>query len=197
MRTLILCLALLGCNDTNTPDPDDEQEVITTVVLTFTPSEGGDPVVARWADPEQDGDPAIDDIELVLGTDYSLDVEFLDEASTPAEDITEEVKEEGDEHQVFITGNAIAGPATLATADVPLTHAYDDTDGNGNPIGLENSIEATEAGSGVVTITLRHLPEQDGTPIKTADLASEVASSGFGTLPGDNDVQVSFNATVQ
>ena len=95
-------LALLaGCGDVEKPAETNEEEVITTVQLTFSPSDGGDAVVAAWDDPENDGSPVIDSIVLSDAADYSLAVRFLNAFEDPAEDITEEVDAESDQHQVF------------------------------------------------------------------------------------------------
>jgi hypothetical protein len=77
----------------------------------------------------------------------------------------------------------------------PLTHAYTDSDANGLPIGLANTIGAV-AGTGTLTITLRHLPPVNDVAVKTADLASQVRSGGFVSIGGSTDATVNFNATV-
>ena len=113
----------------------------------------------------------------------------------PPENITREVADESAEHQLFFTGTAVDGPAS----DQPgaaLSHGYDDTDSGGLPLGLSNTIVAT-AGSGQLTVTLRHLPPVSGTATKTSDLAAQVKAGGFASIPGDSNVQVTFMATVQ
>ena len=73
--------------------------------------------------------------------------EIVNETETPAEDITEEVAEESDEHQFFFS-------LTGSLAEV----AYTDEDADGNPIGLEFELTTGDTGSGTITITLRHEP---------------------------------------
>lgn len=191
-----LSLLTTACGDVNNPGEDNEGEVITTVELTFTPDGGGTAITASWADPEDDGSPVIDDITLADATTYALSVRFLNELEDPAEDITEEVAEEDDEHQVFFTGTAVDGPAGTGSAAV-VTHAYDDEDGDGAPIGLDSTISTTGAGSGSFIVTLQHLPPEDGSPVKTATLADEVASGGLSALPGEADASVTFTLTVE
>ena len=182
-------LVLLGCGDAEHPHEHNEGEVITTVVLSFTPDSGGTPMEFVWADPENDGDPAVDPIALSDAEDYSLSVAFLNELETPPEDITGEVESEGDEHQVFFTGSALD--------DGLLGYAYDDADDNGYPVGLEGLVTTEALGTGELTITLRHLPPESDTPVKTGTLADDLAAGGLGTLPGDTDAQVSFSVEVQ
>jgi len=210
---LVGALALPGCateegtadGETEGDDHGNESEVITTVRLTFTPQGGGTPVVAAFTDPDGDGgmSGSSDPIALASGTTYALAVEFLNELEDPAEDITAEVEEESEDHQVFVTGNAVEGPATAANASAPVQHAYADTEstyganavGDDLPVGLANTITARAAGSGRFTVTLRHLPELNGEPQKVAGLAEQLAAGE--ALPGDVDASVDFELTVQ
>lgn len=192
---LSLALLAAGCGHDD-GHSHDENELITTVVLTFTPQAGGDPIVATFDDPDGDGGdaPTVDDIELAEGN-YDTTVVFENGLEDPPEDITEEVADEAQEHQIFFTGEAVDGPAS-DNPGAPLAHSYADKDLNGLPIGLENTITAS-AGSGGLTITLRHLPALSGAPVKTEEIAAEVREGGFAAIGGSSDAQVSFSVTVQ
>ena len=183
MKWLVL-LALAGCTDDIATI--NSGELITTVVLTFTAN--GTDVVVLADDPDGDGGepPAIDPVNLAAGT-YALGVRFENRLEDPAEDITVEVMDEGEDHQVFFTGSATTGP---------LAHAYADTDRNGLPIGLANTVVAMP-GTGMLTLTLRHMPPVNDTPVKTADLADRVKTTGTAALPGGSDAVVTFAVAVQ
>lgn len=200
LRLLMGALGMfaVGCNDVEGDGHDDghENEVITTVVLSFAPSGGGAALAFTWADPEDDGSPVIDDVTLAASEDYTLTVTLLNELESPAEDLTAEVADEADEHQLFFTGSAVSGPAS-SSASAVLTHAYNDEDEGGLPVGLENTITTDGAGSGTLMVTLRHLPPEGGTAAKVAGLAEAVEASGFGAIAGDNDAQVEFPVTVE
>ena len=174
----------------------NEGEVITTVTLSFVAA-GVAPVTASFDDLDGDGGdpPIIDPINLANGTTYTTLVRLLNKLEDPPEEITLEVADESDEHQLFFTGTAVNGPASDQPG-APLTHAYADADGNGLPIGLTNTFVAA-TGSGQLTLTLRHLPPVNDTPTKTADLAAQVKTGGFASVGGETDVSVSFMATVQ
>jgi hypothetical protein len=189
---LFLAIPLVSCGDEGHEHP---QEVITTVALTFMPA-GGAPVTAVFNDPDGDGAaaPTVDPINLANGTTYTLTVKFENRLETPAEDITIEVNDESDQHQIFLTGSAVKGPATSNTTG-PLTHTYTDMDANGLPVGLTNSIVAA-TGTGQLTLTLQHLPPVNGSPIKVVGLADQVKTGGIAALPGDADVNVMFMVTV-
>ena len=175
MRSWMLVL-LVGCGGVETPDEPNENEVITTVMLTFA---GPSVVEAKWVD-LGDG-PVVDPIALENGAVYDLSVRFLNELETPPEEITDEVAAEAEEHQVFFTG-----------ADALLDIAYADADSNGFDVGLSGSVTVLGAGTDELTVTLRHLPEESGAATKTGDLAATVATDGFGAIPGETDVQVTF-----
>lgn len=217
-----LCLALSytlgGCADPEDDDHDDghddhdhddhdhgnESEVITTVTLTFTPAGGGAPVTASFRDPDGDGSMSgtSDPLTLVAGTEYTLAVSFLDETVNPPEDITEEIEEEAEEHQVFVYGSAVVGPATSNDPSAILLHAYADVEsdygpnaGADLPVGLANTIGAQAAGMGELRVMLRHLPLLNGNEQKVAGLAESLARGE--PLPGDVDADVRFDVTVQ
>ena len=98
---------------------------------------------------------------------------------------------------MFLTGSGVEGPATGTNASAVVAHEYADSDADGLPIGLDNTIATLGIGAGELTLTLRHLPEENGEPVKVDGMADDVAANGFGAIGGDNDVQVTFNIDVQ
>ncbi|MEM1034174.1 MAG: hypothetical protein AAF928_15725 [Myxococcota bacterium] len=209
LRFPLLALALtcttglVGCGDDDDdmdvemPDEENEEEVITTVGLTFTPS-AGSAVTAEWRDADGDGgmDPTVEDISLTAGETYTLTITLTNELEDPAEDITEEIEEEDDEHQFFFGGTLIESP-TETEMDAIATFAYADMDGGGLPIGLSSTVTANVAGSTSLQVVLRHLPPVNDQAIKVADLDATFVASGASGLPGDSDVDVSFTLNVQ
>lgn len=203
---LFLALTTTACDDVDDHDhdPDHDHGAVTRLEATFAPEGGGEGLTFVWSDPEQDGDPNIDPI--VLGDDaadaihepttYTLTLTLWNDLVDPAEDVTSEIADEGDVHQFFFTGGAAQGPASNS-AEAVVEHAYADLDGNGLPIGLENTVTTLDLGNGDLTITLRHLPPENDTPIKDGDLAATVADDGFGAIGGDSDLSVTFPLTVQ
>lgn len=191
MRLIPILLLVAACGGDDT-GPSNENELITTVILTF--EDGAASTVFEFDDPDGDGGdpPTIDPLNIPAGT-YAVTVGFENRLENPPEDIAAEVADEADEHQVFLTGSAVDGPASDQPG-APFTHTYADQDGNGLPIGLDNTIVAG-SGTGELTVTLRHLPPVNDQPVKTADTAAQVRDGGFSSIGGQNDVQVTFMVT--
>ena len=165
---------LFSCSDDDDPDPINEEEVITTMNVTLTGT--GSVVTLQSQDLDGDG-PNAPNItvsgSLAANSSYSGSIELLNEMESPAEDITEEVAEEDDEHQFFFTtGGAISGVD------------YNDMDGDGNPLGLAFTLTTGDAGSGSLMITLRHEPTKP----------NDETLAGAG---GETDIAQSFTVTVE
>lgn len=164
ITTFLLGGSLLLTTSCNKDDDDgggDPQEVITTVVLTFTDNAGNASIFeSKDTDGLGGNAPVIDDIELAANTDYTLTVEFLDESdASDVEDITEEVEEEDLEHLVCFT----------VQGDMPEP-AIQDKDSAGDPLGLESTFSTGAAGSGNLTVILKHEPDKaDAAPCSTGE----------------------------
>jgi len=146
---------------------EEEEEVINEIILTFTPSEGGDAITATWFDSDGEGvgNPAIDDINLSSNTAYELSITLANTLGMEAEDITAEIQEEDDEHMFFFsfTNDIFSDPSGDGNADNrndPLN--YNDQDGNGFPVGLLTNwtTGAATGEAGNFTIILKHQPGQ-------------------------------------
>ncbi len=193
---LSLALGLAACGDDDdpeTPADENEEEVITTVNLTLTPSAGGTAITAGARDTDGNGTiDEIDDITLAAGTTYVMGIGLLNELETPPEDIGEEVAGEDDEHQFFFLGTGVQSESTGTVTNPVVTVSYGDVDGNGDPVGLvDTTVVANVAGTGTLRVILRHLPG-----LKEAGLADDVASGGIDSIPGENDIDVEFDLTV-
>ncbi|UTW66939.1 type 1 periplasmic binding fold superfamily protein [bacterium SCSIO 12643] len=175
-----LLVGLSACKkEQETPQVPNEEEVITTLTYTLTPTAGGTPVVLSFKDLDGDGgdDPVIVNGDLKENTEYSGVIQLLNEQESPAEDITLEVEEEGDEHQFFFP-NDIAG----------LQVNYMDQDKNNRPIGIKTHVVTGAQGSGTLTVVLRHQPDKTAPGVSDG----EIANAG-----GETDIQVTFNVNVQ
>jgi len=177
LLVLFLFLGLVAC-DKDDPTIVDPVELITTLNYTLT-STTGEIVSFSFKDLDGDGGdaPVVSTGTLKQGTSYAGNIVLLDETQDPAENISEEVAEEDDEHQFFFQ----------STVD-GLTVDYSDTDDDGNPIGLSSSLTTGDAGSGSLTIILRHQPNKS---------ASGVSDGNITNAGGESDIEVSFDITVE
>lgn len=168
-------LIFASCSDDdNTPDPVNEEEIITTMTITL--DSGSDQVELQFQDLDGDGpDPATVTVSgpLNANTVYDGSIILLNETEMPAENITEEVEEEDDEHQFFYTvGSGLAAQTEYANFD-----------GDGNPLGTTFILTTGAASSGSLTFTLRHEPNKP--------------NSGLEDAGGSTDIEVSFDLVVE
>ena len=131
----------------------NEEEVLTTMVITATPQGGGAPLVFTFDDPDGPGggDPSQDVIALEANKTYEVALTILNTTVDPAEDITAEIREENIAHRFYFEPSA---NSHITVSDL-------DQDDNGMPLGLTSTWTTGAAASGNITITLRHYP---GTP---------------------------------
>lgn len=178
---LLLSVSFLftACDDEEVVIPNEE-ELITVVTLTLTPEGSGTPVVLSFTDVDGDGgaDPVFSTEALAANTTYSGSITLLNTADGANEDITREVEEEDEEHQLFYT----------IGAGLNLTVAYDDADADNNPIGLMTTVTTGDASTGNLTITLRHEPDKNATGVAEGNLAN---------AGGETDIEVTFEVEIQ
>jgi len=176
----ILCftgIVLTGCSDDNDPPQlINDEEVITTLTATLTPNTiGATNITLQTQDLDGDGPnaPVVTvSGNLIAGTVYAGTIVLLNETVSPAEDITEEVEEESDEHQFFFVVGGLDATVMATNNDI-----------NGNPLGTQFTLTAGAAGTGTLTFTLRH------------DLKKP--NSGLADAGGETDISATFNVTIE
>ncbi len=176
---LTFSVLLNACtSDDDIPMLINEEEVITTVIATFT--NVNHTITLTSYDEDGDG-PLIPEIlvdgNFIAGETYIGHLRFVNQSIVPNEEITEEILEEGDEHQIFYQQNALG------------TFTYTDQDDNGNPIGLSFTYTANSAPvSGNLTVTLVHEPDK---------FAEGVADGNPQNAGGSTDAQVVFPIIIE
>jgi hypothetical protein len=110
-------------------------------------------------------------LALRANTTYTGTITLLDKTKNPAENITDEVAKEKEDHLFFYT------PTPAALLAVTRT----DRDANNREVGLTTRVATAAAGTGNLQIVLRHQP---GTKNGTA-------------TTGDVDVDATVPVTVQ
>lgn len=174
----LLATALFAsCKKDDVEDPHDhnEEELITTVTLAFTDSANTASIqYFTFADPDGEGGNGptqFDTIKLQANTTYFVNITLLNESGAEVDTISNEVLEEGTDHQFFFEVNN-------------TTVTYTDTDNDGNPIGLQSKWVVGSVGTGTAQVVLKHQPNV------------KAPAPGNQNL-GETDVEVNFPLVVE
>jgi hypothetical protein len=181
--SILILLMVEGCARKKPVDPGaGEEELITTLNLTLTEQGTSSTVTYAFRDTDGvGGAPAsLDTIRVVEGKTYNATVEMLDESASPSKDITDEVREEAEEHQLWFTPAGGFSSATITLTDKESD--YGTQSGTDHPVGLAFRLIVTAgAGDGTLTVALDHY----GAGEKTGSARS-----------GETDIEVSFPVRV-
>lgn len=174
---LLMMTVIVACKKDDvtpeTPQPTNDEELITSVKLTFIDENSvQDTVYTNFVDLDGPGGNApssFDTIRLVANTNYLVKIEFLDETKNPSVNITEEVLEEASEHIICYD------PSNLN-----VTINRTDSDGT-YELGLTSRWLVGASSTGNTIIRLKHQP---GVKNGSCD-------------PGETDVELNFQTIIQ
>lgn len=180
--TFLAAITCSACNKVETPTAPvpEEQELITTIKLVLTDGGGNVTTYAYKVENGFGDDPGAVSVDtLILGPNKSYDAEVwvLNEKENPAEDITEEVLAENEEHLFVFESNPATGGGSVAMSD-------GSKDAAGNPFNQKLKLTGAGAGEGNLTITLKHLP--------TNKAATTASAAG-----GETDAEAIFPVRIQ
>ncbi|MFM7731172.1 MAG: hypothetical protein ACKO6L_09045 [Flavobacteriales bacterium] len=178
ISALILTIIFASCKKDNdsanqpTP-PSNDGEIITSLILELTDTTTGSnsqSFAFRDLDAEGANAPVQwDTIRLAPQTVYDARIIVLNEISQPVDTLSLEIADEADEH-LFCFDSNVPGLNILRT----------DSDGTFE-IGLASRWFTPTAGTGEITVTLKHQPGiKDGT-----------------CLPGETDIEVTFPCIIE
>ncbi len=180
--TMVLAMGgalVTGCKKNDAVEDNDE-ELITTMKLSFVPVGGGTTLTYQFDDADGPGGTAATQDEIVLAPSkaYNVTLQLLNKTVIPVTDITTEVASEADAHRFYYA----------PTAGSNITVSGLDNDADGVPLGITGTWTTGAVATGKLKITLRHYP---GTPPGKA-AADAVDSPKSGT-----DIEVEFNTKIQ
>lgn len=170
LKTLALALITIvlfaACSDDDKPSvfvPVNEEEVITTITTTLTNGSSVITLTSRDIDGDGPDDPVVTvSGPLAKNTTYTGSIVFLNELATPTQNITDEIEEEGHEHQVFYQIPTAFGNVSYTDADV-----------NGKPIGLQFTLTTSNTiGTSNLVMTLVHEPNKDAAGVSSGDVTN-------------------------
>ena len=162
---MVLAWLLVSFVPLQAASPSNNVTGITDVVLTFSPDNGGTPVVARAQDPDGTGSAGLqvlDPINLSESTSYTLGISVLN--SVAMENLTTEIRDKGLEYQLFFGFSTGLFQSPLGDGNITNSAAsigYADVDSLGRPIGLitQWSSACVEGNvSGSFRVVLKHQP---------------------------------------
>jgi hypothetical protein len=158
---------------------NNEEEVITTMNLYFSPVGGGPGILYSFDDADGPGGtlPSQSEIVLSANTSYNVRLELLNKTTAPPDTVTTDVLEEAAAHRFYYT---VSGGNSISVTNL-------DVDANAAPLGINSTWTTGTPSTGSVTVTLRHYP---GTPPdkQTADMVNSPKSS--------TDISVIFSTRI-
>jgi hypothetical protein len=183
-----LTLSFFGCQSED-PEPENEGEVITDVILTFreldlSNNPIGNPFSFKASDPqgiEVGSTPSIETINVTKGKKYLMTIQVLN--SIAGEDITQEIRAEASSHQFFFLGSAFSSNI--------LTIVY--ADPNGVALGLQNFLTVSSSpgtNNTQMRVVLRH--DLD----KNFPGASNPNFANFVQAGGETDLDITFPVVI-
>ena len=186
LLALTAILAIASCSRDEDPvappNPVNEEELITTVMLVLTPINGGNIVTLKYKDLDGDG-PGQPDITpsavFAQNKTYNGEIFVLNESVTPVKNISNEILAEAADHQFFYQ--------TLGTLPMftytPIAIAPDNYDTNGRPLGFRTVFTTTTAvpqgANATMKITLKHQGDKTKPNVANNDLSNATGATDF------------------
>ncbi|PAP75790.1 hypothetical protein [Rubrivirga marina] len=158
---LLGALSLTAC-DSGAPDGNaGEEELITQVTLSLTPTSSTASPVTIQANFDADGtNPTFTPTALALepGTTYNGSIQLRDTFND--DDITEEIEEESEEH-LFRYALSPASLGTVTVTDSESDYTSEDENGGDYAVGLTFQVTtaAGASGTGTMNVLLYHFDE--------------------------------------
>jgi len=177
---LLFSLFITGCKKEEqvVSPPLPGNEFLTTVKLELVNTVTNDTVIGIWRDlTPEDTNPADTSLALLNlkeNSTYKATIFLLDETKNPAEDITTEIKERGNYHQLFYF------PSPNLGANLVVNVTDTDTNSPPLPLGITTNFITNAAAIGKVNVILRHQPN-----VKNGTFA-----------PGSTDIDVNFQVNI-
>ena len=144
-KILFLAFILTICCSKDDPDGVNEQEFISNVLMTIESADGTSQTV-DWDLSEMNSQT----ISLKVNTDHNVGLRFINSSDpTDVDEVTLEIIDEADEHQVFFE---------FADVSVNVTSASNDTKVGSRGVLLNSVWNASSTGTGLVRVYLIHQP---------------------------------------
>lgn len=172
-------IVLVAC-EKDRDEEENEEEVITTMKLTFVPVGGGATLEYQFDDPDGPGGVAPTQQEIILAPSktYNVTVQLLNKTEIPVADVTAEVIAEADAHRFYYEPS---GGSNITVSGL-------DNDSNGIPLGVNSTWTTGAVANGTIVVTLRHY---GGIP------PGKAAADPVNSPKSSTDIDVTFVTKVQ
>lgn len=179
----VAILAISACSKKDDPvvpakEPVNEEEVITTVTIIYTPVGGGTNVTLKSKDLDGDG-PGIPVVTVsgpfALNKTYNGLIKVENESVIPVVNISTEILAEAVDHQFFYQKTGTLPMFTYT----PVATAPDNFDTNGKPLGLKTTFITTTAATGALKVTLRHMGNKSAANVANGDITNATGATDF------------------
>ncbi len=173
------------------PVPENDGELITDVTLTFQEIDAsgnalGAPFDFKASDSEGieiGSAPEVETVMLTKGKRYEMSIDVYN--SVAGEDITEEIRAEGDEHQFYFLGSAFTSSPFLS---------YEYNDDGAELIGLKGIVtvqQSTGVNTANIQLLLRHALDKNYPGAENPNF-QDYAKAG-----GETDLDITFPVVVE
>ncbi|MDP6908360.1 MAG: type 1 periplasmic binding fold superfamily protein [Flavobacteriales bacterium] len=180
----VMSILLFSC-EFNEIDPHHQEEPITTLYYTLTPiDDSSEKIVLFYQDIDGEGglEPLIVVDSLDGNTSYQGELRLRGASGSPEARIshggTTEISNLAEIHQVFYA----------PSSRLDMNISYTDLDNNGFPIGITTAVTTGNAGTGLLTISIRHEPNKG---------APNVVSGDITHAGGSTDIEVAFEVAIK
>lgn len=186
----LVSFAFSSCSSED-PVPENDGELITDVTLTFQEIDAsGNSVGAAFDFTASDAEgieigstPEVETVLLTKGKTYQMSIDVFN--SVAGEDITSEIREEGDEHQFYFLGSAFTSSPFLS---------YEYNDDAGELIGLKGIVTVQQSpgfNNANMQILLRHALN------KNYPGADNPNFQDYAQAGGESDLDITFPIVVE
>ena len=170
IKFIVLAMILIHSCSKDDPAEINQQEYISNVIMEIQSSDGSSQTIDLDVSEQN-----TESINLIANNDYTVEISFLNSSDpNDIENVTLEVIEEADEHQVFYD---------FADVSVNVSSASDDIKVGSRGVLIKSIWNASSTGSGISRVYLIHQPTN-------FDATTREAMGGF------NDVAIDIPIVV-
>ena len=180
--SLVIILSI-GCNKEEEPTIRLEDEAITNLNLTFSPTDGSSVVVFSFEDlGDASGLPStVSSNPLEMGKEYEIKADLVSRETSPIKILTGKIRDAGTDYQLFMS---------VTPDNVFQSLEYTDMDSNGKPIGINvRGTTSDRFTTGLMKVTLIRNPDKS--------IIYEIGEGVPSGIGGVVEIEATFDVIIQ